>query len=123
MEKSCQRIRDKSKRRKAHWCWESNALVLRIGNRFSSNYYSVYQKHNGLQFELELKNQVVKSFQKLLFDISIQKFEDKLSKHFSWQSFEFLNLNSCYKNWLLDWYRKASHNQNKISLLTTYLLI
>lgn len=24
-------------------------------------------------------------------------------------------------DWLLDWYRKASHNQNKISLLTTYL--
>ena len=121
MEKSCQRIRDKSKRRKAHWGRESNALVLRIGNRSSSNYYRVYQKHNGLQFELELKNQLVKSFQKLLFDNSIQKFEDKLSKHFYWQSFESLNLNSCYMDWLLDWYRKASHNQNTISLLTTYL--
>ena len=121
MEKSCQRIRDKSKRRKAHWCQESNALVLRIGNRSSSNYYRVYQKHNGLQFELELKNQLVKSFQKLLFDNSIQKFEDKLSKHFYWQSFESLNLNSYYMDWLLDWYRKAYHNQNTTILLTTYL--
>jgi hypothetical protein len=121
MEKSCQRIRDKSKRRRAHWSRESNALVLRIGNRSSSNYYRVYQKHNGLQFELELKNQLVKSFKKLLFDNSIQEFEDKLSKQFYWQSFESLNLNSSYMDWLLDWYRKSAHNQNTISLLTIYL--
>ena len=75
MEKCCQRIRAKSKRRKAKWEHESNGLVLRIGNRSSSNYYRVYQKHNGLQFELELKNQLVKSFQKLLFDNSIQEFK------------------------------------------------
>ena len=42
----------------------------------------VYQKHNGLQFELELKNQLVKSFQKILFDNSIEEFEHSLSKHF-----------------------------------------
>ena len=56
MEKCCQRIRAKSKRKKAKWERESNGLVLRIGNRSSSNYYRVYQKQNGLQFELELKN-------------------------------------------------------------------
>ena len=121
MEKSCRRIHAKSKRRKANWGLESNGLVLRIGNRSSSNYYRVYQKSNGLQFELELKNQLVKSFQKLLFDNSIQKFEDKLSKHFYWQSFESLNLNSCYMDWLLYWYRKLSQKQNKIGFLTTYL--
>ena len=55
MEKCCQRIRAKSKRRKAKWGLESNGLVLRIGNRSSSNYYRVYQKQNGLQFELEIK--------------------------------------------------------------------
>jgi DNA relaxase NicK len=82
MEKCCQRIRDKSKRRKVKWGLESNGLVLRIGNRSSSNYYRVYQKQNGLQFELELKNQLVKSFQKILFDNSIEEFEDSLSKHF-----------------------------------------
>ena len=94
MEKCCQRIRLKSKRRKAKWELESNGLVLRIGNRSSSNYYRVYQKQNGLQFELELKNQVVKSFQKVLMDNSLQEFEDNLSKHFYRQSFESLNLNS-----------------------------
>ena len=59
MEKCCQRIRDKSKRKKAKWGQESFGFILRIGNRSSSNYYRVYQKHNGLQFELELKNQLV----------------------------------------------------------------
>ena len=66
---------------------ELNGLVLRIDNRSSLNYYRVYQKQNGLQFELELKNQVVKSFQKLLMDNSIQEFEHNLSKHFYRQSF------------------------------------
>ena len=121
MEKCCQRIRAKSKRRKANWQQESNGLVLRIGNRSSSNYYRVYQKRNGLQFELELKNQLVKSFQKLLTDNSIQQFEHNLSKHFYQQSFESLNLNSYYMDWLLHWYRQSSPKQNTTGLLTTYL--
>jgi len=50
MEKCCQRIRAKSKRRKANWKQKSNGLVFRINNRSSSNYYRVYQKRNGLQF-------------------------------------------------------------------------
>jgi len=40
-------------------------------------------------FEIELKNQLVKSFQKLLTDNSIQEFEHNLSKHFYRQSFEY----------------------------------
>jgi len=121
MDKCCRRIRAKSKRKKAEWKMELNGLVLRIGNRSSSNYYRVYQKSNGLQFELELKKEIVKSFQKFLFDNSIQEFEDNLSKHFYRQSFESLNLNSSYMDWLLDWYRKASQKQNTIGFLTTYL--
>lgn len=121
MEKCCQRIHTKSKRRKANWNLESNSLVLRIGHRSSSNYYRVYQKQNGLRFELELKNQVVKSFQKVLVDNSIEEFEDDLSKYFYRQSFEALNLNSCYMDWLLDWYRKISKKQNTTGFLATYL--
>lgn len=94
---------------------------MKIGNRSISNYYRVYQKRNGLQFELELKNQVVKSFQKLLMDNSIQEFEHNLSKHFYQQSFESLNLNSYYMDWLLNWYRQSSSKQNTNGLLTTYL--
>ena len=71
MEECYQRIRAKSKKRKAKWELESNGLVLKIGNRFSSNYYRVYQKQTGSRFELELKNQVVKSFQKVLTNNSL----------------------------------------------------
>jgi hypothetical protein len=76
------------------------------------NYFRVYQKSNGLQFELELKKELAKSFQKFLVDNSIQEFEHNLSK---------LNLNSSYMDWLLDWYRKASQRQNIICFLTIYL--
>ena len=48
MEKCCRRIRAKSKIRKAEWKMELNGLVLRIGNRSSSNYYRIYQKINSL---------------------------------------------------------------------------
>lgn len=121
MEKCCQRIRAKSKRRKAKWGLESNGLVLRIGNRSSFNYYRVYQKQNGLQFELEIKKQLVKPFQKFLMDDSSQQFEHNLSKHFYRQSFESLNLNSYYMDWLLHWYRRSSPKRNTTGLLTTYL--
>lgn len=65
-----------------------------IGNRSNSNYYRVYQKtkkinhavydemNHGLKFELELKNQLVKSFQKFLFNNYLEEFEDKLVEHF-----------------------------------------
>lgn len=110
------------KKRKAKWELESNGFVLRIGSRSSSNYYRVSQKQNGLQFELELKNQVVKLFQKVLANNSLQEFEDNLSKHFYRQSFESLNLNSYYMDQLLYWYyRQSSPKQNIIGLLTTYL--
>lgn len=82
VDKCSQRRRAKSKRRTAKWELELNGLVLRIGNRSSSNYYRVYQKQNELQFELELKSQLVKSFQKFLMDNSFQQFEHNLSKHF-----------------------------------------
>jgi DNA relaxase NicK len=55
---------------------------LTIGSRSSSNYYRVYQKNNGLEFELEIKNKVIKSFQDLLFSDRIEEFEDRLAKHF-----------------------------------------
>lgn len=82
---------------------ESNGLVLRIGSKTSYNYYRVYKKQNGLQFELELKKQLFKSLQKLLVDKRIKEFEHNLSKHFYSQSLWSLNLNSYSMNWLLNW--------------------
>lgn len=119
LENSCQTINEKNDKRHAKISEDGN--ILWIGKRSSSNYYRVYQKQNGLQFEPELKNQLVKSFQKFLMDNSFQQFEHNLSKHFYRQSFESLNLNSYYMNWLLHWYRQSSPKQNTIGLLSTYL--
>lgn len=121
MEKCCRRIDAKSKRKKATWARDNNALILKIGSRSSSNYYRVYQKINSLRFELELKHQLVKSFQKFLFDNRIEEFEHHLCKHFYYQSFGSLNLNSSYMDWLLDWYRKASPKKSLTGFIITYL--
>jgi hypothetical protein len=122
MEKCSQRIRDKSKRRKVKWGLESSGLVLRIGNRSSSNYYRVYQKQNGLQFELELKNQLVKSFQEFLFVNQIEEFEDRLSQHFLKQSVKYLVLNFCYTDWLAKLLRKIVQRPKfNPGLVTDYL--
>lgn len=94
---------------------------MRIGHRTSSKYYRVYQTDQGLKFELELKNQLLKSFQKLLIDNRIQQFEHELSKQFYYHSFGSLNLNSSYTDWLLHWYRKLSDTPNLKGFITTYL--
>lgn len=67
MEKSCQRIKSKSKRRFAQWNRGPDGLCMKIGKRGSGNHYRVYEKNNGLQFEIETKKTVANSFQKLLF--------------------------------------------------------
>jgi len=82
MKKCCQKTYAKSKRRKSEWNINRKGLLLTIGSRSSSNYYRVYQKNNGLEFELEIKNKVIKSFQDLLFSDRIEEFEDRLAKHF-----------------------------------------
>ena len=59
MEKCCQRVKAKDKRRKALWDLESAGLVLRIGHRGSSKFYRVYVNDKGLKFELELKKELI----------------------------------------------------------------
>ena len=121
MEKSRQRVITKNKHRKANWNFESSGLVLRIGRRTSSKYYRVYQNDQGLKFELELKNPLLKSFQELLIDNRMPEFEHELSKQFYSQSFGSLNLNSSYTDWLLHWYRKFYNTQKINGFTTTYL--
>jgi len=121
MEQSCQKIFTKSKRRKAKWGRETKGFILRIGGRTSSNYYRVYETNQGLKFELELKNELVKSFQKFLFDNNIEVFEHKLTLHFYQRSFDSIILNNCYTDWLLDWLRKSSEKQGLTGLRTSYL--
>jgi len=93
--------------------------MIKIGNRLSSNYYRVSQKakiinydvysevNHGLEFELELKNKLVKSFQQFLFDNQIEEFEDRLTQHFFKQSIQNFGLNFCYTDWLAKFLRKV----------------
>jgi len=57
----------KSKGRKVEL--EDNKIghILRINDRKSSNYYRVYSKNTFLEFELEMKNDALKSIQSIFF--------------------------------------------------------
>jgi hypothetical protein len=78
MQSSCDKILTNYKRRKATFGREETGYVTRIGSRTSSNYYRIYQTEQGLKFELELKNPLVKSFQSFLFNNQIEIFERPL---------------------------------------------
>jgi hypothetical protein len=123
MEKCCQRVKTKYKRRKAGWNLESAGLVLRIGHRGSSKFYRVYENDKGLRFELELKKELAKSFQKLLMNNHLQQLENDLSKLFYSHSFSSLNVNSCYTDWLLNRYRIGSVQKKLNGFITTYFNI
>ena len=66
MEKYCQRVKTKDKRRKAEWDLKSAGLIFTIGHKGSSKFYRVYENAKGLRFELESKKELAKSLQKLL---------------------------------------------------------
>ena len=134
MEKSCQRIRAKSKRIHAFWTRTRRGRLMRIGSRSSSNFYRVYQKEkeinydvysevmDGLQFELELKKEGIKSFQQFLFDNQIEEFEDRLTQHFFNQSGKYFVLNFCYTDWLAKLLRKIIERPKfNPGLVTDYL--
>ena len=75
-----------------------------------------------MQFELELKNELVKSFQEFLFANQIEEFEDRLSQHFLKQSFKYLVLNFCYTDWLVKLLRKIVQRPKfNPGLVTDYL--
>lgn len=79
----------------------------------------------GLEFEFELKNQLIKSFQKFLFKNHLEEFEGKLVEHFYKYSKKSLVLDTCYTDWLQIGLRKIVSNQkseiNSNSLVSSYL--
>ena len=122
MQNSCQKILAKSKRKHASWSRNSKGLLLKIGSRSSSNHYRVYQKNNSVEFELEIKNKVVKSFQDFLFTGQTEKFEHKLTAHFYKISINWLDLKTFYTDWLLNRVRKIAEKQELDSFLVTNYL-
>jgi len=121
MQASCDKILTSYKRRKVIFGREETGYVTRIGSRTSSNYYRIYQTKQGVKFELELKNPLVKSFQSFLFNNQIEIFERKLALHFYKLSINQIQLTSCYTDWLVSWIRKISKKPEQNILETTYL--
>lgn len=121
MQSSCNKILTSYKRRKAICGREETGYVTRIGSRTSSNYYRIYQTKQGVKFELELKNPLIKSFQSFLFNDQIEIFEQKLALHFYKLSINQTQLDSCYTDWLVSWVRQISKKPEHNILETTYL--
>lgn len=134
MESACNRIREKSKRRKVSFDPTREPYILKVGSRSSSNFYRVYQKTkninrsvytestDGLEFELEVKKDVIKSFQQFLFNNQVEEFEKRLTQHFFNQSKKNFGLNFYYTDWIRDFYRKLSDTREfNASLVTDYI--
>jgi hypothetical protein len=134
MESSFNSIRAKSKRRKVSFDPTQAPYILKVGSRSSSNYYRVYQKTKeinhgvflesteGLQFELEIKKDFLKSFQQFLFNNRIDEFEERLTQHFFKQSRQNFGLHFSYTDWIRDFSRKLSYMREfNTGLLTDYL--
>lgn len=98
---------------------------MRIGSRQGSNYYRVYEKSNGLEFELEMKKEFVRSVQEFLFSDHLEEFEGRLAEHFYKHSKKSFVLNSCYTDWLRIGLRKIVSNQKSENplnfLVSSYL--
>ena len=112
----------------------SDSKILKIGHRKSPNYYRVYLKEKvvrksvydqlvyGLEFELELKGNSIKKFERLLFLnslVDIQKFENHLSHHFLRYSLTRLDLTTSCTYWLLNSYRKKLREKKSDHFLVT----
>jgi hypothetical protein len=74
-----------------------------------------------VKFELELKNPIVKSFQRFLFNNQIEIFERKLVLHFYQLSTNRIQLTSCYSDWLVSWLRQIALKPDSNILGITYL--
>lgn len=129
MKNSCKKISSEFRRKESSWNDSKKGLIMKIGNRPNSNYYRVYQKRKkithdvyddmnyGLEFEMELKNQLIQSFQKLLFNNHLGEFEAGLVEHFYKYSAKIFVLDTCYTDWLQIGLRKMVSNQkSKINL-------
>ena len=119
LNKCYQKTFARSKKNIAKYTRNNQGLILRIGSRKSSNYYRIYQTRDGLRFELEMKNQSLKSVQEFLFTHLRKEFEDILTRHFYTYSKKVLVLDDSYTGWLIDYFRKTDKPIN--SLVTSYL--
>jgi hypothetical protein len=98
--------------------------ILTIGNRKSSNFFRIYQKKDGLEFELEIKKTPLKSFQDLLFSGQIQQFESESSYYFLKSFANIFPIYYCFMDWLAISLRpKISHSNLVNPLISEYIQV
>ena len=95
-----------------------------IGNRKSSNFFRIYQKKDGLEFELEIKKTPLKSFQDLLFSEQIQQFESESSYYFLKSFANIFPISYCFMDWLaVSLSPKISHSNLVNPLISEYIQV
>ena len=75
--------------------------LLRIGSRQSSKHLRIYQKRNGLEFELEIKKQETKKRGSFLFSNQLEKFEDSSIRCYYEYLWNYLIFENPFTEWLV----------------------
>lgn len=117
---SCYRKISQKKRRQI----SVQGPIFTIGNRKSSHYFRIYQKKDGLEFELEIKKTPLKFFQDLLFSGQIQQFESESSYYFLKSFANIFPISYCFMDWLAVSLRpKISHSNLVNPLISEYIQV
>ena len=96
--------------------------VLKVNRRNNSLHYRVYQKDQGVRFELEFKHRQTQLVQNYLFNNQLNIFEDKLVLQFFKYSGQVLRLDYQYTDWIVDFRRRYRLvNPSNPTLFTSYL--
>jgi len=90
---------------------KNGGYILRIGSRQSSKHLRIYQKRNGLEFELEIKKQETKKLQSFLFSNQLEKFEDSSIRCYYEYLWNYLVFENPFTEWLVVGGRKLRMNR------------
>lgn len=99
-----------------------NGKMLKVNRRNNSLHYRVYQKDQGVRFEIEFKHRQTKLVQDYLFNNQLDVFEHQLVIQYFKYSGQVLRLDYQYTDWIVDFRRRYQLvNPTYPSLLTSYL--
>ena len=80
---------------------KKGGYLLRIGSRQSSKHLRIYQKRDGLEFELEIKKQETKKRGSFLFSNQLEKFEDSSIRCYYEYLWNYLIFENPFTEWLV----------------------
>ena len=90
---------------------KKGGYLLRIGSRQSSKHLRIYQKRNGLEFELEIKKQETKKLQSFLFSNQLETFEEGYIRCYYDYLWNYLVFDNPFTEWLAVGGRKLRMNR------------